>query len=308
MEFSEDNHESVSFDTVWVYLNNHFVSQERAIVSVFDQGFLYGDGLFETLRSYNGKIFLLSEHLRRLQKGAKRLGIIIPKAEQLEQLLYATLSRNSFCNAMIRITVTRGAREWQESSGEVIPTLVIFARRFEGYPDKLYKKGIAGCLSTIRRNAKASQDPALKSISFLNNVMARREANALSTQEAILLNPEGFLAEGSVSNLFWVRAGMLYTPGKSVGILEGVTREIVVKLAQKERIPITRGFYRKGALYNADEAFLTNTGYEIMPLTRVDQKKIGTGQPGPITTRLRQLFFTQLPAESALPSSRPSPY
>ncbi|MBI3598819.1 MAG: aminotransferase class IV, partial [Nitrospirae bacterium] len=224
MEFSEDNNESVSFDTVWVYLNNHFVSQERAIVSVFDQGFLYGDGLFETLRSYNGKIFLLSEHLRRLQKGAKRLGIIIPKAEQLEQLLYATLSRNSFCNAMIRITVTRGAREWQESSGEVIPTLVIFARRFEGYPDKLYKKGIAGCLSTIRRNAKASQDPALKSISFLNNVMARREATALSAQEAILLNPEGFLAEGSVSNLFWIRAGRLYTPRKSVGILEGVTR------------------------------------------------------------------------------------
>ncbi len=283
---------------MWIYLNNRFVPQEKALVSVFDQGFLYGDGLFETLRSYKGKIFLLAEHLRRLQKSAKRLSLVIPNAEQLEHLLYETLRRNSLNDAMMRLTVTRGVNGWGQralrgETGEAIPTLVIFARPFEGYPDALYKKGITACIATTRRNAKSAQDPALKSSSFLNNVLARREANALSVQEAILLNPEGYLAEGSLSNLFWVRGGKLYTPAKSVGILEGVTRNLVLKLANC----ITEGFYRKNVLYHADEAFLTNTGYEVMPLTQVDQKKIGTGRPGPITKRLRQLFLTQLPAE-----------
>jgi branched-chain amino acid aminotransferase len=273
---------------MWIYLNNCFVSEKKALVSVFDQGFLYGDGLFETLRSYNGKIFLLAEHIRRLQKAAKYLAIVIPKSEKLEQLLYETLSRNGLRDAMIRLTITSGTRKWQEQNGESIPTLVIFARHFEGYPEKLYKKGVDCCIASIRRNAKSAQDPGIKSISFLNNVLAKREATALSAQEAILLNPEGFLAEGSVSNLFWIRAGKLYTPAKSVGILQGVTRNLVLKLAKKERVPVTEGFYRKRVLYNADEAFLTNTGFEVMPLTQVDKMKIGTGRPGPITTRIRQ--------------------
>lgn len=276
---------------MWIYLNNRFVAEEKAVVSVFDQGFLYGDGLFETLRSYNGKIFLLSAHLRRLQKSAQRLGILIPKAEEIEQRLYETLARNGLRDAMIRLTITRGKRRWQEANGEDIPTLVIFARYFEGYPEKLYKKGIACCIVTIRRNAKSAQDPAIKAISFLNNVLARREAMAMSVQEAILLNPEGYLAEGSISNLFWVRSGRLYTPGKSVGILAGITREVVLKLAKKEKIHLTEGFYRKGALCNADEAFITNTGFELMPLTQVDQKKIGTGRPGPVTKKLHELFL-----------------
>ncbi len=274
---------------MWIYLHNRFVSQAEAVVSVFDQGFLYGDGLFETLRSYNGKIFLWPKHFHRLQKAAKRLSLVIPKADRLEQLLYETLSRNGLCDAMIRLTVTRGIHEWGGvGAAEAMPSLVIFARRYEGLPEKNDQEGMSGRIVTIRRNDKSAQDPALKSISFLNNVLARREAAVLSAQEAILLNPEGYLAEGSVSNLFWIRAGRLYTPEKSVGILEGVTREVVLKLAWKEKIPVTQGFYRKAVLYNADEAFLTNTGFEVMPLTRVDQKKIGTGKPGPITMRLRE--------------------
>ena len=279
---------------MWIYLNNRFVLQNEAVVSVFDQGFLYGDGFFETLRSYNGKIFSLSAHLHRLQKAAKQLAILIPKAKQLEQLLYETLARNALRDAMIRLTITRGTREWGGGRREAIPrsgcTLVIFARPFEGYPKALYKKGMLGCITAIRRNAKTAQDPAIKSISFLNNVLAMREATTLSAQEAILLNPQGFLAEGSVSNLFWVRARRLYTPAKSVGILAGVTRHFVLKCAKKEKIPIIEGVYRKSVLYNADEAFLTNTGFEVMPLTQVDQKKIGTGKPGPITTRLWSLL------------------
>jgi len=276
---------------MWIYLNNRFVAEREALVPVFDQGFLYGDGLFETLRAYKGKIFLLSEHLRRLQQGAKKLDIVIPRVEHLEQCLYETLSRNALCNAMIRITITRGIHRWGEvKNRDAPPTLVIFARQFNGHPEKLYKNGIAACIATTRRNAKTAQDPAIKSISFLNNVLAKREATALSAQEAILLNPDGFLAEGSVSNLFWVCAGTLYTPGKSVGILEGVTRGVVLKLAKKEKISVAEGFYRKSVLYKSDEAFLTNVGFDLVPLTRVDQKKIGTGKPGPITIQLRSLF------------------
>jgi branched-chain amino acid aminotransferase len=252
---------------MWIYIRDHFVLETEAVVSVFDRGFLYGDGLFETLRAYNGKIFLLSEHLNRLQKAAKRLSIVIPKSEQLEQLLYATLTRNSLRDAMIRITISRGIDGWGgEAAGEfAIPTLVIFARRFEGYPEKTYKKGVSACIAVIRRNSRKSQDPAIKSISFLNNVLAMRGANALSAREAILLNPEGFLAEGSISNLFWICGGRLYTPSKSVGILAGVTRGVVLKLAKHEKIPFTEGFYKKNVLYRADEAFLTNTGFELMP-------------------------------------------
>jgi branched-chain amino acid aminotransferase len=194
---------------------------------------------------------------------------------------------------MIRLTITRGARQWGNAEiEEAIPTLVIFARPFAGYPEALYKKGISGCIAKIRRNGKTAQDPAIKAISFLNNILARREALAISAQEAILLNPERYLAEGSSSNLFWARAGRLYTPGKSVGILAGITREVVLKLAKKENISVTEGFYRKSALYNADEAFITNTGFELMPLTQVDQNKIGTGRPGKVTTRLHKLFRT----------------
>jgi branched-chain amino acid aminotransferase len=275
---------------MWIYLNNRFVLQEKAFVSVFDHGFLYGDGLFETFRAYNGKIFLLSEHLYRLQKSAKRLGILMPTLERVEVLLYETLRKNGLQNAIIRLTLTRGVHEWGKFNKDAPPTVVIFARPFAGFPEKIYKKGISACIATIRRNAKTAQDPAIKAIGFLNNVLAMREATALSVQEAILLNPDGFIAEGSVSNIFWVRAGRLYTPAKSVGILAGVTRAIVLKCAKKEKLCVTEGFYRKTALYKSDEAFLTNTGFEVMPLTLVNQKKIGLGRPGPITTRMRQLL------------------
>ncbi|MEK7702836.1 MAG: aminotransferase class IV [Nitrospirota bacterium] len=278
---------------MWVYLNNRFVSEAQAAISVFDAGFLYGDGLFETLRAYNGKIFLLSEHLTRLQKGAKRLAIPIPDAALLEKRLIETLEKNHLRDAMLRLTITRGNQNWGhvQKAWQGAPTLVIFARGNPGHEESVYQQGITGQIVTIRRNPKTAQDPALKAISFLNNRMAKQEAASHGADEAVLLNTDGYLAEGSVSNLFWICDGIVYTPAQSVGILAGVTRNLILKLAKKERLSVAEGFYEKTALLEADEAFLTNTGFEVMPLTRVNQKKIGNGKPGPITQKLYQAFL-----------------
>ncbi len=281
---------------MWVYLKNRFVLEQKALISVFDRGFLYGDGIFETVRAYDGKIFLLSRHLDRLSNAARRLDIAIPKADHLASLLYETLDRNRLRNTLLRLTLTRGgpapARGTAPANGTTPargPTLVIFARP-NRYPNALYQKGVTGQIVTIRRNGKTAQDPALKSISFLNNILAKQEAARAGAFEAILLNPSGVLAEGSTSNLFWIRAGRLYTPAASVGILAGITRGVVIASAKENSVEVKEGLYRKGDLFDANEAFLTNTGFELLPLIQIDQRKIGTGRPGRMTRQLHQFF------------------
>ncbi len=271
---------------MWVYLNNRFVLKKEASVSVFDRGFLYGDGVFETVRAYNGKIFLLSRHLNRLSDAANRLGISIPNADRLTTLFYETLNRNCLRNTLLRLTLTRG-----ETKGK--PTLVIFTRP-NRYTRPLYKKGVFGQVVTLLHHPQKAKERALKSISFLNHVLAKQEAAQSGAFEAILLNANGYLSEGSISNLFWIRAGRLYTPAVSVGILSGITRALVIELAKENNIETREGFYRTRSLFSADEAFLTSTGLEIMPLIRVNQKKIGTGQPGRMTRQLHQFFKKRL--------------
>jgi branched-chain amino acid aminotransferase len=275
---------------MWIYLNNRFVSKTSARISVFDWGFLYGDGLFETLRAYNGKIFLLSQHLTRLLKAANQLGLTLPKATKLESLLYETLNRNRLRDAMLRLTMTRGEGLWGPLDPAACkkPTIVIFARPFTGYPSEVYRKGMTASIVTVR------QSGGLKSTSFQNHILARREAAGKGMSEAILLTPKGYLAEGSVSNLFWVKKGRLYTPAVSTGILAGITRRLVLDLAQKAKIPTREGSYRPEVILNADEAFLTNTGFEVIPLTAVDQKKIGSGRPGSITKKILQAFQKEI--------------
>ncbi len=282
---------------MWVYLQDRFVSEEKAVVSVFDRGFLYGDGLFETVRAYKGKIALLPQHLQRLTHAANRIALPIPPSDQLEALLYETLNRNRLRDTLLRLTITRGVPQpidpFRKGQGgkapglPIHPTLVIFPRPCD-YSNMLYKKGVIGQIVTIQRNAKGAQDPAFKSISFLNNVLARQEA--ASAFEAILLNHDGYLAEGSISNLFWVRDGRLYTPDLSVGILAGTRRALVIELAKENKIEVQEGCYRIGDFFHADEAFLTNTGFELMPLIQVNERKIGPGHPGLITRRLHDAF------------------
>lgn len=269
-----------------VYINGVFFDEKDAKISVFDRGFLYGDGVFETLRSYGGKIFRLADHLERLSKGAGFLSIPFDP-DEAEKALCQTLLRSRLNDAMLRLTLTRGQGTWGlKCPAEPNPTTVIFARPFTGYPGQ--KDGISICISETRKTPQESLDPSLKSLNFLNNILARREATFQGVQEAILLNKDGYLAEGSVSNLFWVSENVLYTPALQTGILPGVTRKVVMELADKENIPCEEGFYNPQDLFAAKEVFLTNTGFEIMPVQRVDDTSFLSS--GPITARLMEAY------------------
>ncbi len=278
---------------MWVYLNDHFVPEEEAKISIFDHGFLYGDGLFETVRAYSGRIFALPEHMDRLSRSADRLEIPLPPPASLETLLYETLRRNHLKNAVLRLTITRG-----EARGGLVPdsdpktrtTMVITPRLFDGHPADYYENGVTASIVSVRRNAPDALDPALKSLSFLNNVMAKMEAKKRGAFEGIFLSLEGCLSEGTTSNLFWVRDGVIKTPSVKSSILEGITRGVVIGLAKGMGISLKEGNYPPEDLLDAEEAFLTNTGLELMPLTGVNGKKIGTGLPGGMTIKLHQAF------------------
>jgi len=276
---------------MWIYLQDRFVPQEEAKISIFDHGFLYGDGLFETLRAYDGVIFRLSKHLERLARSADRLELSLPSVSHLETILYETLKRNALRDALLRLTFTRGEGEiGLDPSLCERPTLVVTARPFGGYSPEYYTKGISAAIVQVRRNAICALDPAMKSISFLNNVMAKMEAKKAGGDEGLFLNLEGYLSEGTTSNLFWLRRGKLETPSLEVGLLEGITREVVIGLAREKNIPVEEGFYKPDLLSEAEEAFLTNSGFELMPLTRINGNAIGSGKPGAITRQLHQAF------------------
>ncbi|MFQ5950281.1 MAG: aminotransferase class IV, partial [Nitrospiria bacterium] len=259
---------------MWVYLQDRFVSKEEAKVSIFDHGFLYGDGLFETLRAYSGRIFALPQHLNRLAHAAERLQIPLPFLSSLETLLYETLRRNHLHDALLRLTVSRGEGEIAlDPDLCTTATLVISARPFQGYASKYYAEGVKAVIVPIRRNPPASLDPALKSLSFLNNVLAKIEAKKRGVFEGIFLDLEGALSEGTTSNLFWVRDGKIKTPS-AASILEGITRGVVIELAKKMGFPLEEGRYFPADLLAAEEAFLTNTGLELMPLAEVDGEAV----------------------------------
>jgi branched-chain amino acid aminotransferase len=282
---------------MWIYLNDRFVREEKALVSVFDHGFLYGDGVFETLRAYDGAVFSLREHLERLNSSARAIGLLLPPLP-FDDLLRKAMRKNRLRDAILRITLSRGPGPLSPSPrGCRSPTLVIFARPFHPPPRRWYARGFSAILARTRRNTAEALDPRIKSANYLNLIMARREAEKRGAQEAILLNAGGELAEGSTSNLFFVKAGTVYTPSRKAGILEGITRKVVLTLAREDRIPLIEGRFRPAALRSADEAFLTNTSWEIAPLTRLDRAAIGTGRPGEITRRLIRLFQVKVREE-----------
>ncbi len=284
---------------MWTYLNDRFVSEKEALVSVFDTGFLYGDGLFETLRAYDGHIFALDKHLERLARSATRLQLKIPKSSQLDNLLHQTLQQNKLKNAMLRLTLTRGVNP--------IPlrpdlckksTLVITARAFSGLPAAQYKKGVSAAIVQTPRSTATGSGPAIKSLSFLNNVLAKLEIDPEKHFEALMLSPAGQLSEGTLSNLFWVDQNVVFTPAPETGILEGITRDIVLQLAEENGLAVKIGCYPPEALFKAQEAFLTNSGIELLPLVSVDGKKIGTGLPGLMTQKLRAAYDLRVRQET----------
>lgn len=281
---------------MWIYLNGRFVKQEEALISVYDHGFLYGDGVYETLRSYGSRLFMGPRHIERLFRSADAIGLTIPIPRlQWIPLLYETMARNTLggpaCDASLRITVSRGPGAiGLDPALCSSPTVVIMAKPLVVPEPTLYETGVALIIATTRRNLPTALPPHVKSANFLNNILAKREALAAGAFDSILLNWQGHLAECTVSNLFFVTNGRLCTPSTDCGILDGITRSVVLQLARENNIPLEEGCYTAADLRAADECFLTNTSMEIMPVTSVDQITIGNGKPGPLTRRLQHLF------------------
>jgi len=281
---------------MWIFLNNRFVPREEARISVFDHGFLYGDGVYETLRIYHGQFLLLERHLDRLRHSCDQIDLLLPIAkEQWPSLLTELLRRNQLLEASIRITISRGEGELGlEPSLCAHPTVVVLAKPFAPYPNVLKKEGIRLELVGIRRNPLSAQSPRIKSLSFLNNILAKQEALRAGGFDALMLNIEGEISECTTSNLFYVREGTLRTPSLACGILEGVTREIVKTLAQEAGMVVEEGRYKPEELFQGDECFITNTSMEIMPVRQIGNHTIGSRCPGPMTTKLQGLFSQHL--------------
>jgi branched-chain amino acid aminotransferase len=275
-----------------VYVNGHFVPKETASVSVFDHGFLYGDGIYETLRAYNGKLFLLDKHLGRLKHSADAISLKLPLSlEKIGEALNESLNVNKLSEAYVRIHLSRGPGQiGLDPALCLAPTMIIVTQPFKDYPAEFYEDGVAVAVVATRRNHPLAISPVIKSTNFLNNILAKIESLKAGAYEGIMLNWEGYVAEGTISNVFTVKRGILHTPDLETGILEGVTRDLVLHLAQKDRIPIKEAKLKPHDLTSADECFITNTTVEVLPVTRVNRAAIGSGKPGPVTTSLREAY------------------
>ena len=282
---------------MWVYLNDRFVKEEEAVVSVFDHGFLYGDGVYETIRSYGSRIFMRNRHLARLRRSADAIGLTIPIPEhRWPALFHEAMTRNDVghehTDAYLRITISRGAGDiGLDPALCPTPTVVIITKPLHPPPPEQYCIGVNLIVAKTRRNLPSALSPQIKATNFLNNILAKREAIAVGAFDSILLNWESHLTECTVSNLFFVRSGRLCTPALACGLLDGITRDIVLSLAQEARIPVDEGHFGIEAIHNADECFLTNTSMEVMPVTMVDGLPVGDGTAGPLTQQLHKLFI-----------------
>ncbi len=283
---------------MYVYVNGKIVPSKEAVVSVFDHGFLYGDGVYETLRVYDGVVFKIDEHLWRLFRSASLIGLSIPlDANHLKLALYDTLMANALRNAYLRLTVTRG-------KGPIgldpdlcpQPTIVIIAQEFREYPRAYYEQGIHLIIAKTRRNDRRAINPQIKSLNFLNNILAKIEAKKNNAHEALLLNSRGNLTEGTISNIFFYSDGILCTPSVDCGILDGITRSLVLDLALREGIAVREAKYTKKDIYSAEEAFITNTTMEVMPVSRIDERVFPVGR---ISRLLRTAYRNEVRAYCA---------
>jgi len=277
--------------TEQVYINGELMERSEARVSAFDRGLLYGYGLFETMRSYDGQVFRLDRHLSRLARSAEMLGIgTALDISGLERAVYDTISANELTDARIRLTVTAGEGERNLSlptSGEL--TTMIIVEELVLPSQYAYQNGIRAALVGAERKSRSSLS-GVKSIGYMESLMARSQAAAAGAEEAVMLNERGLVAECSTSNIFIVAAGRLLTPSVESGILPGITRGIVIELASSMGIEASEGDVAVADLLNADEAFITNSVIEILPLVELDGRPIGRGKPGAVTKRLSAAY------------------
>jgi branched-chain amino acid aminotransferase len=273
---------------MYVFLNGTVVAESEARISAYDHGFLYGDGIYETMRAYEEVVFMLDRHLERLRRSASLIKLGLPEEAYFKDAVLLALRANRLADAYIRITVSRGKGPIgldPALCGE--PTLIIFAEQFVPYPESLYKEGVKLVVVGTRRNLASAIDPKIKSLNFLNNILAKIEAKERGAYEAIMLNAEGFIAEGTVSNIFFVIDGTLCTPSAEAGILDGITRELVIDLAYREGIDVREGKFTVEDLFGATEVFFTNTTSEVMPVSLVGERNYRVGD---ITKRLHTRF------------------
>ncbi len=268
-----------------VYLNGSLVPENEAKVSVFDRGFLYGDGLFETMRAYAGKIFRLEKHLERLFRSAKMIFLSLTQGEEeLKKAVYRTLKANKLKESYLRLTVSRGeGRRGPDIRDNLSPNIIIAAKPLPLYPRDWYEEGIKAVIVTKIRRDETSPLSRIKSLNYLPNILARSEAGDKGAEEGIMLNSRGYLTEGTVSNLFLVTHGKIITPSGESGILPGITREAILELASQQELKISEREVKLSELKEAEETFLTNSLREVVPLTRVDGHPVGSGKPGRIT-------------------------
>lgn len=276
----------------WIYLNGEYVPQEAAKISVFDHGFLYGDGVFEGIRAYKGKVFKLGEHIQRLFNSARAISLKIPLSpEQLREKIVEVLRKNRLQDAYIRVVISRGEGDLGLDPKKCpYSQLIIIADKISIYPEKLYEEGLEVITSSVRRNNPGALDPRIKSLNYLNNILAKLEATAKGVPEAIMLNKDGYVAECTGDNLFIVERGVLITPPIWAGILRGITRDVVIDLAGKEGISFEEKVFTPFSVYTSEECFLTGTAAEIIPVTKVDGRVIGNGRAGKITRILIAKF------------------
>ncbi len=277
---------------MWVYLNDRFVQKEHALVSVFDHGFLYGDGVYETLRVYQGRVLLLERHVARLRRSCELIGLDLSiQDEEWMPILGELLVRNRLQDAGLRVTISRGEGEVGIDPGLCArPTVVVMAKPVGVYTDQQQEQGVSLHLSAVRRNPECAQSPQIKAISFLNNILAKHEAIRVGADDALMLNMEGQVAECTTSNIFFVKKQRLHTPALECGILKGITRDVVMELAAKQGICVEEGRYTMAQLFQADECFITNTGIEIMAVSKIGDSQIGKGKRGQLTDELGSAY------------------
>ncbi len=288
-----------------IYINGQYYGEEEAKISVFDHGLLYGDGVFEGIRAYNGRVFKLREHIKRLYDSAKVILLKIPldPSAMIEAVL-ETCRQNELRDGYIRLIVTRGIGTLGLNPFKCRdPQIIIIAGSIQLYPPELYEQGLRIVTVPTTRNHPNAVNPAIKSLNYLNNILAKIEAVTAGVEEAVMLNTEGYVAECTGDNIFIVKGKKLITPPISAGALPGITRTVVMELAQKEGMEVAEETLTRYDFYVADECFLTGTAAEIVPVTEVDRRPVGSGSPGPITRKLMEAYrkLTQTSGEPIWP-------
>jgi branched-chain amino acid aminotransferase len=275
-----------------IYVDGKFYSQGEAKVSVFDHGLLYGDGIFEGIRFYNGRVFRLEEHLERLWDSARSICLEIPMSvSEMTEALLQTIRENDLRDGYIRQIVTRGVGNLGLNPAQCkTPSVIIIAAQIALYSEAVYRDGLTVVTCASRRTSPAALNPAVKSLNYLNNVMARIEANLANADEALMLNEQGHVAECTADNVFIIKHGQIFTPPIAAGALRGITRAVAFEIAAELGVRISEHDITRHDVFTADECFLTGTAAEVIPVVKADGRIIGSGKPGPISTRLISRF------------------